>query len=315
MVNKQIKLLLWVNSYIFPFLVVFTYAFVLLESYFYIGVLRRFILLDSRFFVALAVFCGFLALYNKLKYLSLAVLKVNYLVFVVSAILYIVMQILESGHFHNYVFSRYHFQPGNFFYLVVLSAGLVLVHKMIKVRRLNIKISFVGLGMAMVFLLVFLDGFAKTVDAAVYSDIYIARHLTASYDFKMRESWGIYYDYIKFVKEVTPSGAVILIPPQETPWLSTGNAGLDRYFLFPRRLVNGSYTTLADPGKYDYVMFVWGEWNDAPKERYGWPKVAVSAEKVVYFDPETGKIAEISGDYDPKASLKGGAWGIIKVKK
>jgi hypothetical protein len=57
-----------------------------------------------------------------------------------------------------------------------------------------------------------------------------------SYDEKMRVKWGDYYDFMVYVRDRTPPDAVIVIPPQSA-WPRTGNAGLDSYFLHPRKLV------------------------------------------------------------------------------
>jgi len=230
-------------------------------------------------------------------------------------VLYIAMQFLESSNFHNYVFSTYHLQPTNFFYIVFLSLVLFLISKLIKQKQFISNLSVFKLTILFIFFVAFLDGFIKTVDTAIYTDIYILSHINASYDFKMNERWGLYYDYIKFVKANTSENASILVPPQELPWLSTGNVGLNRYFLFPRKMGNASDSDLMDLSTYDYVLLVWGEWNGANKDAYGWPKVPIKAEKIIYFNPETGEVTEKMGNYDPKTILTDGVWGIIKIKK
>ena len=183
------------------------------------------------------------------------------------------------------------------------------------IKKINYKSSLPKFIIFTILTIILVEMLAKTVDAAMYSNVYILTHLNSSYDYKMAERWGVYYDYIKFVKENTEEDSSILIPPQALPWYSTGNAGLDRYFLYPRLLGNGSYDGSIDFDKYDYVMLVWGEWNDAPRERYGWPKMKVRAEKVIYFNPETKQTKEVGGNYNPKDSSIEGVWGIIKIKK
>lgn len=304
-----------ISSILFPFLVLSTYAFIILESYFYIGVLRKFVLIDSRFLIILTLFSGFYIINQKMHLFATLIFKLNQLIFPLSVIVYLVLLTLESTHFHNYVFSTYHIQPSNFFYMVILSGGLFLVYKLVNSKKISYKFSLNEFIVFAVLIVVFMEGFSRTVEVAMYSDVYILTHLNSSYDYKMEERWGIYYDYIKFVRENTPEGSSILVPPQELPWYSTGNVGLDRYFLFPRFLENGSYDGPIDFGKYDYVMLVWGEWNDAPKERYGWPKIEVPAEKMIYFNPETKQVTEIDGNYKPNNDLNKSVWGIVKVKK
>jgi hypothetical protein len=156
--------------------------------------------------------------------------------------------------------------------------------------------------------------FVNVLDSAIGSDIFVLTHLDYSYSDKMRESWGLYYDYIEFVKENTPENALILVPPQQTPWLSTGNVGLDRYFLYPRILVNGELNISKDLEKYDYVLLVWGEWNGADKNSYGWPREKIMADKIIYFNPATRKAREKSENFDPMLLPASGAWGVIKLK-
>ena len=66
---------------------------------------------------------------------------------------------------------------------------------------------------------------------------FVRDNLHLSYDEKMQIKWGDYYEYMVFVRENTPAGATIIIPPQGDQWPTTGNSGLDSYFLYPRRLV------------------------------------------------------------------------------
>ena len=165
-----------------------------------------------------------------------------------------------------------------------------------------------------IFTIVLLDWIVVIMKVVVPNDIYILSHIKASYDFKMKERWGIYYDYIKFVKENTPENASILIPPQKFPWPSSGNVGLNRYFLFPRNMGNGSYNEPMDLRNYDYVLLVWGE-EGGVKSDYGWPKIPLKAEKIIYFNPDTGAVTEKIENYDPKLVPVNGAWGIIKIKQ
>jgi len=65
---------------------------------------------------------------------------------------------------------------------------------------------------------------------------FISHNPFLSYEEKMRVKWGDYYDFMIYVRDRTSPDAVILIPPQST-YPRTGNAGLDSYFLHPRKLV------------------------------------------------------------------------------
>jgi hypothetical protein len=143
---------------------------------------------------------------------------------------------------------------------------------------------------------------------------YIASHPTDSYDDKMRIYWWTVYDYLQFVKQNTPPTATIVIPPQQRPFLTSGNAGIVEYFLYPRKIITGSLSNLPAQ-HYDFVMIVHGEWPDAPVQDYDFPKIPVSATEVVYFDQQTKKSVALTKDFDPKDPLNVGVSGLIQVNK
>jgi hypothetical protein len=303
------------NINIFPLLVGCAFVLLGLETYTYIGFVKKFIFVDSRFFLVMAVFSGLLLIGKKINNLCDLTFKVNGAILSISSVLYLAMQILEARHFRNYIFSTYHVQIANFLNIVFFSAVIFIMSKLIKQKFRIRRFSIYHLIVSIILTASFLIGVVNTVDQAVYTDIYILFHFNASYDFKMHERWGLYYNYIKFVKANTPENASILVPPQELPWYSTGNVGLDRYFLFPRNLANGSYDKAMDLQGYDYVLLVWGEWNDADKSLYGWPKIPINSEKVIYYEAATGVVREQDGNYDPRLIPASGAWGIIKIRK
>lgn len=276
--------------------------------------MKKHIYIDSVFLVMITIFFAILLIGKKKTLLDRLIYRLNTIVFILSLLLYLALQILEAYHFRNYVFSTYHLQPNSLLYLVVLSFVIFLI---LKPRETNIDISNKRMGVLIVtvsFFLLSIGGIVDIINNAVYSDIYVFLHWNSSYDLKMTERWGIYYQYIQFVKNNTPENSTILVPPQELPWYSTGNVALDLYFLFPRTLGNGNFNNSIDLEKYDYVMLSWGEWNGVEKDKYGWPKEKIKAEKIIYFDPKTKSVIEEKKDYDPGDTVSG-VWGIIRVKK
>jgi hypothetical protein len=304
---KKIIKLLYTS---FPIFAGLTFFLIALETYTYIGFLKKYLMVDSRFFIMLTIiFAPFAYSVATGKHSLWVVLnnllfKINQLVFPLSLIAYLVMQSLESYKFHNYVFSTYHLQPNNFFYLVVLSGGLILVKKvkipiiklLIVPNNLNNLGKFIRICIVSVFTFLLIDNFAISVNQAIGSDMYILLHPLATYDQKMQNYWGFFYDYIMFVKNNTPEHSTVMIPPKESPWLSTGNESLVRYFLYPRNLVQGTKGENIKLDGVDYILMAWGEWtvNDATK--YGWPKIQFSNKDVIYFGNSKN-------------------WGLIKIKK
>jgi hypothetical protein len=350
--NKLLNKILKLNSFIFPFLVPLTYFFLSLETYSYIGFLRKFFLVDSRFFLGLCVISAFGVNFAKFFYqekkedgfLSF-VFKSNFVLTPLFLVFYFILITLENKNYPNYIFSTYHLQPDNFFNLVILGIFLSIFGfiyfsaKSDKLKKFfsNFLLNYLGLDIrnsfeigkigfkvflgniliiVCIFLLIvyFFDNFSKTLSKAIKNNIYVLTHLNASYDDKMRKNWGFYYDYMKFVKENTPEDATILIPPQSYHWLSSGNGGLNRYFLYPRKQIHGEVFEIPKDG-YDYVMISKGEWY-AEGVDWGWPKVNIDAEKIIYLNPENREVSIFYDTvFDAKDEKNKYAWGIIKVKK
>ena len=147
-----------------------------------------------------------------------------------------------------------------------------------------------------------------------------ARNFNLSYDDKMRLSVGKeFYNYTLFIKENTPEDAVILIPPQAYPWPQTGNAGYLRYFIFPRKVINGNefeHGMNLKENKISYVLFLWSD--DYPTSGKvsvpGWPKFDLEAEYKLYLFPD-GKTKNVYGNYNQQEIKENtGIRGIIKLK-
>ena len=109
----------------------------------------------------------------------------------------------------------------------------------------------------------------------------VRRNPFLSYDEKMRRKWGDYYDFMVYVREHTPPDAVIAIPPQSA-WPTTGNAGLDSYFLYPRRLVG--LDQMADA---THVLIVKAE--DGSKDV--WPPEPLPDGEISWMKQDLGIIA------------------------
>jgi hypothetical protein len=132
MKNNRLKKILNINRIIFPYLIGLTYFFLFLESYTYIGFLRKFFLVDSRFFLILSIFSVSLLFYLKhtqrgckADVLENFVVNLNAILFLPLVVLYFIMIVANSNNYANYVFANYHIQPQNFVNLVYLSLVLL----------------------------------------------------------------------------------------------------------------------------------------------------------------------------------------------
>ena len=257
-------------------------------------------------------------------------------IFIFGTALTIVGQIiliyLESSNFPNYVYSHFHIQIAGFNNLTLHLAGLSLVALLLNketikesikkvnqylIEQVNIK----GLPRRLLFFsIAFLWSFFAVTN--IYKDLVISREIIAdiasdplanSSD-KTKKINGFFYDDMLFIKSKTEEGSTIAIPPTDYPWAIEGNPAYDLYFLYPRKLVQGSGTNLPLE-KVDYILIAKGSW---PKEGYenGWPKEKVYGAKIWYIDEKTLSITEYTNTYYiPNAKDNDKSWGLIKISK
>ena len=299
-----------------PLLIIFTFLVMAIESVSYIGYIRKFLFVDSRFILASTIVVILIyfpyIFFTQSRYVKI-LFTLNKIILFCSTLFYFALQFLEAKNFNNYIFSNYHIQPDIFFNIVLFSLVLFVFDKfrnsflLKKKQILNVLVIF--------FLVYFtITNFAKTFNQVFKTNFFVLNHLNYNYGQKMTSTWGYYYDYMKFVKENTPEDAHILIPPQDGPWYAEGNVALSRYFVYPRRLYNGNYDSVS-LNDMDYVMIAWGSWNIGDKNRYGWPKVKIDADYLLYVTSSDNSVSRYKENYDPNNEKNVGGWGLIKVKK
>lgn len=293
------KLYTLIQNKIFLLIVVlFTFVSLFAESYKYSGFVRNHFYIDPLILVGISVLTAILQKEKR----SLA-FKINRFVLPVTSIIYLIFEFLEAKYYPNYVFSHIHMQPQNFFNLVLFSGILLLVEnfnleKNKTFDKFNLK-SFAALLLFITFLITLTESVSKTLNLAINSDFYMLNHLSFNYDDKMKERWGFYYDYMEFIRDNTPENSKILIPPQAY-YASVGNAGLDRYFLYPRPLGNGDLYNVITKG-YDYVLI-----------NPGWPKETIKTDKILILNSDKS-ISQFKNIYDP--NMISNFWGILKLSQ
>jgi hypothetical protein len=305
----------------------------------YVGFVKSLLLVDARLFSIMALLSAVAEIFSDLVHkkraiyrsLNSLVFQINTLIFPLILIFYVIIKASEAANFPNYVFSTFHLQPDNFLYLVIFSAALLFLNQIrntLKIRnslfeRIKAFPRYImdnpteNILKVFIFFFIFVyvsENLPDVLNRAVNSNLYVFTHINDSYDDKMRAKWRFLYDYTMFVKEYTEEDAKIVIPPKEAPWLETGNEGLMRSFFYPRKVVSGKYDALPEED-FDWVLINRGRWLVDDQTRYGWPKVYLEAEKIIYIDPLTREIEEIEKDFDPADVRNKDAWGLIKVRK
>ena len=213
---------------------------------------------------------------------------------------------MEAIFYPNFVFSRFHINLES----TSLFIGLLLWPRAIGYLS---KQSFFIVISCFLSILYIVPALQKTLISGLTKNKNEISHLNKTYDEKMAEEYGPSYYYYKFVTENTPSNAKIIIPPQATPWIRTGNALLSRYFLGTRVLINGEYDQIVNLKDIDYVMISSETVNSGSPYKL-WPEFKIKSKEVIVFNPVTKTISILS-TFDPKYFSDNKLWGLIKITK
>lgn len=288
------------------------------------------------------------------KYLLQFFISLNYLIFPITLIFFYIIMVLEQSNFSNYVYANYHIRPEILRNFVIANMFIVLIDTFFRRKNLHFfndgfrkyflntvlgleiketkknlsKLVFFDLmkiitGIALIswFILTISQNSIKTSELLVTNYIFISKNPFISYELKMQKTWGIFFKYMQLVKASTPEDAVILIPPAQNHWLTSGNSVLVRYFLFPRTIVNVKETddldnlNLFPDVDFGYVLLSKGEWPDKTVP-YVWPKKRLPTSHITYFDLNSSESSIVATEwYEPMEHEDKDVWGVIEIRK
>jgi len=295
------------------------FLMLLVESFTYIGFIKKHFFIDSSYVLAFSIVVAIAYIFVKKdgeeRFLQ-KFFKVNKIIFSTTVFSYLALFIIEYANFPNYIFSKIHVNIDNISRIIFLSSALWLINWLRTKLKITSKKSYLITSLS--FLLIFLSLFPlldRALKGALEKNVYVIKNINDNYDQKMLKQWGPFYNYMMFVKNNTEEDSTILIPPQAWTWYKTGNAGLVRYFLYPRKLGSGEYDKLPDLKNYDYVFLAWGGLSNKNNDDYGWPKAKIDSEKIIYWDEKSNSVKAVYSKYDPADEENYEAWGIIKVRK
>lgn len=89
-----------------------------------------------------------------------------------------------------------------------------------------------------------------------------------------------FYDFITFIRRKTPSGAVIMVPPQSNIWVFAGHIDYVQYFLYPRRLVKDDRERILKDKSITHIFINWGDAEIRDKRALGYPKYYVPVKRI-----------------------------------
>lgn len=306
---------LYQKSTVLPGLILFTYLCLFLETIKYPGFIGNHLFIDVKVYFALTIF---LILFSDTKSKVLAIiLKINRLILLPLFLVYFSLSLLEGAHYTNYVLAIFHIHLDGLVLLVLFSLFIFLVDKFKDiVPKVKGKIGFIYLTMVFLIILFMVKNIAYVADNGFNRNSYILFHLNSSYDERMFYQWGIFYQYMVFVKNNTPLDATVVVPPEQDPWLmGTGNYRFVRAFLYPRKIIP---ETLIIPdvktfGPNTFILISWGQQECKPEGCHGWPRQNIFAKKIFYKDPESSKVIETRENTNYKLEDDKYVYGIIEI--
>lgn len=302
---------------VLPFLVVFSYGVLFLEVIKYPGFFKNHFFVDAKIIFAISIFL-LIFLNTKTKLMQL-VFKINNIVLIALTILYLGLYLLEGANYMNYVLNKFHFHLDGLILPVLFGFFIFLVQKF--------KDEIVDFGKkskvypVFVLLLVYfvVKNLSYSLEMGVSRTSYILFHLRSAYDEKMTYQWGIFYQFMMFVKNNTPEDAIIIIPPMQDPWLmGSGNPNFVRAFLFPRKIIQETLlipdSSIKSHGPGTYILITWGKELCRPDpDCHGWPKQKIKASEVIFKKSDSSEVIKTTKDtvYDP--TDKTYVYGLIKL--
>jgi len=219
---------------------------------------------------------------------------------------WLILIFLEIIKYPNFVYSRFHVNIES----TGLFIGLLLWPRAMKYLSKQSIFIIISCFLSILYIVPALQ---ETLTSGLSKNKNEIAHLNKTYDEKMAEEYGPSYYYYKFVVENTPSNARIIIPPQATPWIRTGNPLLSRYFLGTRILINGDNDKITSLENIDYIMISSETVNSRSPYKL-WPEFKINSNEIIAFNPGTKTVSVLSS-FDPIYFSENKLWGLIKINK
>lgn len=278
-----------------PIIILFSFMCLLTDTIKYPGFVGKHFFVDAKIFLAISLT---LIIFSKNRIKALFN-KANFLILLISTASLILFSILEAYNYSNYVLSKFHLNLVGLVYVAIFSVAIYIANLIQKDENISKK-SFAEFTLFSILIYTMVVNIGITFQNALTKDIYVSLHMRDTYDQKMYYQWGNYYNYMKFVKDNTSENATIIIPPQTSPWLSSGNILLDRYFLYPRNLVQLGLTIPDGQSEDAYIMVYKGEWCD-DHDCEVWPAQTIKAKEIIIKEANSSKVGKTINNfiYDP----------------
>lgn len=288
-------------KYIFALILLLVSA---IESVSYHGYINKQIGIDS---YLIYIFSSVLLIITSSKISIPKLLRKIYLLGVIAlSILYILIILLETINYPNYIFSNFHINPLTF---QLFTATAWWVYFLLSAN------SWVKALLLAVIIYISVDGFGRTLGLAGLgiSEAVINSNLT--YSEKMTKAYPGFYPVMKKIASITPQDATLYIPPQSNPWELEGNAAMVRYFLYPRKIINldDQLSPLTQKVSNSYLLISRGTAESRKTAYdYGWPKNSVDYSRSWQISPSGEIVSEsYNSTYNPADNWE---WGLLELE-
>lgn len=293
--------------------VVFTLLF--LEVFKYPGFLKKYVFFDP--FSIMGIYFVFYSVYiNRLLRKDILIIKyISVVLIIFCTVIYLFASCLNAIYYPNYFYYKYHVVPDLLINLIIFPSTILLINTGFISKYIH-TFKHKAMMLASIFICIHIvASTSQTLNLVIKDTMFIIFHSQYSYEMKMKEFWGEYYNFIIFVKENTEENATILIPPQEYPWLFEGNGALDRYFLYPRKLLSASrIINVQEVGQVDYIIISKGFASQNIEEYELWPMQPIKSKSYLFVDLTKNTTTTYQGNYNVNDIGENTGWGLINLK-
>jgi hypothetical protein len=306
---------LYQKSFLLPLCIGFTYLCLLAEAVKYPGFVENHFFIDPKYLFAIVV--AMILFFETQSKISRFVFKLNWIFLVIISTFYLLFSLLEGSHYTNFVLATYHFHLDGLILSVLFSLFIFLSDKFkSEIPKVNGKFNILYIILAFLIIFFLVKNVAYAADTGINRNSYILFHLGSSYDDRMTYQWGIFYQFMVFVKNNTPPDATIVIPPEQDPWLmGSGNNDFVRAFIYPRKIVQETLIIpdLSSFGSNTFILITWGKEACKRDGCHGWPRQEIKTSKIIYKDPQSEKAIETKENtiYNPEDTKY--VYGLIKL--
>jgi len=276
------------------------------EIFTYHGFIKKHLFIDAGYIVTFGLFL-LIIVYKK----YIGVFDKGYYFYAGSFItlaIFLISAVLEEYNYPNYVFTKFHINYKNAPLLVaaLFTGGFVnsAVKYLSKIVKKNPSIFLIISFLSAVF--IFKQAKYISVSVMRIFPLIIAKP-GLSYSEKLYYFWDNPVKYLDYVSILTNENASIYLPTSTSAQEITGNIGLVRYFLYPRKL------NLYDPEKSVDGYVIASPGNELGDGNFNnWPDFDIECEFFYLIDLKNQSVNFVKSEFS-SGLISGDTWALIKI--